>query len=97
MLLYISTFLSPFLNIGSDNFVGGKVLRKDRQECSDDLVYTCIHSLEHVTSHLSQSHCSNAVSSFPTVARENVDVRTAGHDHCSNHRSSQFAPLLEQL
>lgn len=54
--------------MGSANFVEGKALRKDKQECSDDLLYTFIHSLEHVTSYLSQSHCSDAVSSFPTVA-----------------------------
>lgn len=97
VLWYISTFLSPFLNMGSANFFEGKALRKDKQERSDDLVCTRIHSLKRVTSHLSQSHCSNAVSSFTTVTSENADVRTAGHDHFSNHRNSLFAPLLEQL
>lgn len=54
--------------MGSANSVQGKALRKDKQECSDDLIYIFIHSLERVTSYLSLSHCSDAVSSFLTAA-----------------------------
>lgn len=54
--------------MGSANFVEGKALRKGKQECKDDLLHTFIHSLKCVTSYLSQSHCSDTVSSFPAVA-----------------------------
>lgn len=90
MLLNISTFLSSLLNMGSANFVEGMALRKDKQECSDDLLYTFIHFLKRVTSYLCHPHCPDAVSSFPTVAWENADVRTTGRDHCFNRKYTVY-------
>lgn len=64
--MYISTFFLPLLNTGSSNFVEGTALKEDKQECSGDLRYTFIYSLKYVTSDLSRSHRSDAVSSSST-------------------------------